>query len=500
MEKVFIAINKVICYLRNCLKPVIKHGNIRLHDVTQNQLFSIDEITAEDLLLKDFIEKYDNTITSCGSEVFHHWLYSIKSKKEISAIQSDIKEISASNRTYLEHCLTKYVGKQKNGCFIRDLWNGFSINNWVINHFYILYLLNFIICTSLAILYTKMLPLFIILFFVINFIFFILTNPYISHISSSLGYFLELCLSLSKIEKKYKFHLSEKTPNYKKFSHLFIQSIFFKEGIGGPSSGDIFSVILDYFRVFFAFELFAYKKTEKFIKKNIDDVKKIYLFVGYIDCILNNCRIIEENNCCLSTITEDCAIDFNNMNHPLLENSISQSRNVNKNLIITGLNMSGKTTFMKSLGLNQILATSFGFCFAKEYSTCILNVLSSICINDELLNGKSRYYAEAERLVGIKNFVEKNTCLCLIDEILSGTNSEERIYGSTLILKEFAKNNSIFIAATHDIQIAENLSGIYDPIYFDGEISGDRIKFDYLIKDGIVSKKNGLLLLKILGL
>lgn len=497
MKKMFIAINKFISYIKQCFRPVIKFEVFRLHDVIKDQLFSIDEVTAEDLQLEDFLKKYDRNITSCGSEVFHHWLYSIKSKDQILQIQDDLKIIYKSDRPFLERTLNKYVGKQSQGSFIRDLWNGFSIDNWVINHFYTLFLFNLITCTILCILFTK---LFIILFFINNFILYLLTNSNIYHISSSLGYFLKLCFSLSKIEKRQKLSLSQNTPDYKKFSSLFKQLPFFKEGIGGPNSGDIISILLDYLRIFLNMELFAYKRTEKFIKNNIKDVKEIYLYIGYIDCLLNTCHIMDENKCCFSKIIEKCEINFMNMNHPLLEDSVPQSRNVSKNLIITGLNMSGKTTFMKSLGLNQILATSFGFCFAENFSTCILNVLSSICINDELLNGKSRYYAEAERIVHIKELLEKSRCLCLIDEILSGTNSEERIYGSTRILNEFAKNESVLIAATHDTQIAENICSEYAPVYFDGEIDNDKIKFDYKIKEGIVSKKNGLLLLKLLGL
>ncbi|MBO5115925.1 MAG: hypothetical protein J6C25_00290 [Treponema sp.] len=496
MKKMFIAINKFISYIKQCFRPVIKFEVFRLHDIIKDQLFSIDEVTAEDLQLEDFLKKYDRNITSCGSEVFHHWLYSIKSKDQILQIQDDLKIIYKSDRPFLERTL-KYVGKQSQGSFIRDLWNGFSIDNWVINHFYTLFLINLITCTILCILFTK---LFIILFLINNFILYLLTNSNIYHISSSLGYFLKLCFSLSKIEKRQKLSLSQNTPAYKKFSSLFKQLPFFKEGIGGPNSGDIISILLDYLRIFLNMELFAYKQTEKFIKNNIKDVKEIYLYIGYMDCLLNTCHIMDENKCCFSKIIEKCEINFMNMNHPLLEDSVPQSRNVSKNLIITGLNMSGKTTFMKSLGLNQILATSFGFCFAENFSTCILNVLSSICINDELLNGKSRYYAEAERIVHIKELLEKSRCLCLIDEILSGTNSEERIYGSTRILNEFAKNESVLIAATHDTQIAENICSEYAPVYFDGEIDNDKIKFDYKIKEGIVSKKNGLLLLKLLGL
>ena len=234
MKKMFIAINKFISYIKQCFRPVIKFEVFRLHDVIKDQLFSIDEITAEDLQLEDFLKKYDRNITSCGSEVFHHWLYSIKSKDQILQIQDDLKIIYKSDRPFLERTLNKYVGKQSQGCFIRDLWNGFSIDNWVINHFYTLFLINLITCTFLCILFTK---LFIILFFINNFILYLLTNSNIYHISSSLGYFLKLCFSLSKIEKRQKLSLSQKTPDYKKFSALFKQLPFFKEGIGGPNSG-----------------------------------------------------------------------------------------------------------------------------------------------------------------------------------------------------------------------------------------------------------------------
>lgn len=489
-----------ISFIKKKLKPYINYNETHLHDVLQDQLYSIDEITAEDLQLKDFCLAFDKTITSCGTELFHHWLYSVKSRKDVLLIQKDIKKLSHSNLSALEKLLHKRAGKQKKGNFVRDLWNDFSINNWVINHFYLLYFLNIISFALFSIFFTKFIAVFVILFFLVNFVFYLLTNVCISHIASSIGYFLSLCITLSKIQKKYHLELTLKIPEYKKFSHLFFQTIFFKEGLGGPSSGDILSVFLDYLRVFFALELLAFKRTEKIIKRNIKDVREIFLYVGYIDCLLNICRIMENNACCLPCIEDDISISFKNMKHPLVKDCVSQTRTVEKNLIVTGLNMSGKTTFMKSLGLNQILASSFGFCFAEKFTTSTLNVLSSICINDELLNGKSRYYAEAERLVEIKKIIESNSCLCLVDEILSGTNSEERIYGSTLILKEFARNKSIFIAATHDTQIAVNLTGIYEPVYFDGEICNDVIKFDYTIKEGIVSKKNGLLLLKLLGI
>lgn len=478
----------------------IDYNKVMLHDVLNGQKYNIDDITGSDLQLEDFRSKYDDCQTTCGSDLFHHWLYSIKNQKEISEIQQDMKLLYDSGEIgRINRYLQKYAGVQKEGCLVRDLWNGFSVHNKVIDNFYVLFFSNLIINTVLSLLFSKYLILFIILFFIINFILFLITNRYVSHVTASLGYFFSLCRTIKKIDKKIRISLSKKIPDYKRFNSLLPYSVFFKQGFGGPSSGDIISLLIDYFRVFFAFELFSFKIVEKSILKNQDTIRNIYLYIGYLDCLINSLYIIEENNCCYSELSEAAdKIDFENMRHPLVENSLGQSKCINTNLIVTGLNMSGKTTFMKSTGINQLLATSFGFCFADRFTTSIRDVLSSICINDSLLNGKSRYYAEAERLVAIKKILKDHSCLCLIDEILSGTNSEERIEGSTKILKDFGSYNSIMIAATHDTQIAQNLSQNYHQIYFDGEIVDDHILFDYKIKEGIVSKKNGLLILKLL--
>jgi len=499
-KSVFLQVTSSFGSLKNLFKPSMDFGTKSLHQVLSDQLYSIDEITEDDLILKPFIEKYDNTATSCGSELFKHWTYSIKSKEQIENIQRDMQQLSDSESIgFAEATLRKSAGKQKNGNFVRDLWDGFSVSSWIVDHFDALFIFNLLFSIGGCFLFRNYIAVFIIFFFIYNFALFLLTNKTIAHITSSIGYFFSLCNTLRKIDKYTDFQLSVEKPDYKRFSKLQNFSLFFKEGIGGPSSADIVSILIDYFRIFFAAELFSFTKVKKVLLNNIDEVRKVFLYTGYIDCLINSLNIMADNDCCFAKISESDEITFTNLKHPLLEKSIGQTKKITTNLIVTGLNMSGKTTFMKSLGINQLLATSFGFCFAESYEAPVLDVLSSISINDALLNGKSRYYAEAERLLVIKQKIEDHKCLCLIDEILSGTNSDERIYGSTKILKDFAKSKSFLIAATHDTQIAEDLNGLYEPVYFDGEIEGDRIIFDYTIKQGIVSKRNGLLILKLLG-
>ena len=501
MYMLYIKYRNILDKIKSLFKDQSYYISKRLHDYRHDYEYEIDDMTFDDLMLSEFCEKFNHTVTSCGDEVFYHWLRSIKDGATIKTLQNDLESIKKNKDTDLIIRIFSKIGKQKRGNVISDIWEGFTIKSKLIDNFYILFIINVLISVSISIINVKFISLSIIFFCFFNFIIYILTNAKISRVSGSINYILILCRALKKIERKTNLQLSIEMPNYKKFNRLDRYVLFFKDGIGGPESGDLFSLFIDYLRLFLCFEIYAFKRTSKFVMENLEEVHKIVYFIGYLDCLINSKKIMDEYKTVYSQIDSQKGISFNEMIHPLLPNSVSQTKDIRQGLIITGLNMSGKTTFMKSLAINQLLATSFGFCFAKSYHTNVLNIISSFRINDDMLHGKSRYYAEAYRLLEINNQVKTKNTLCLVDEILSGTNSDDRIYGATVILKNFSSSkNSIVVAATHDNKIAESLSDILSAVYFDGEISEDQINFDYIIKDGIVSKRNGLLILKLIGL
>jgi hypothetical protein len=476
-----------------------------LHKNLKDYEYEIDEMTFNDLMLPEFNEKYNHTKTSCGDEVFDHWSRSIKNEHDIISLQNDLKQILTDRDTTIVVKYLNKLGKQKRGNIVTDLWNGFKITSWTIDHFQGIFLVNILFNILLSVLFSfinsNLIPLSIMLFFAVNMVVYIATNRQISNVAGSINYFIQICACLKKIEKRAMVSLHVDFPNYRLFKHINWCSLLFKEGFGGAQSQDLFSIMIDYLRVFFCLEIIAYKMTSKFVLKHLETVRDIIYYVGYLDCCINSKAVLEKNDAILSHIGNTLSIAFENMRHPLIANPVGQTKKIERGIIITGLNMAGKTSFMKSLGLNQLLSTSFGFAFASEFHTTVLKIMTSFRINDNLLKNQSRYYAEAYRLVELKNKIHGYRSLCLIDEILSGTNSDDRILGATIILKDFAKNeDSIIISATHDNKIAENLSNEYDRIYFDGEIVGDQIIFDYKIKDGIVSKRNGLLILKLLGI
>ena len=163
--------------------------------------------------------------------------------------------------------------------------------------------------------------------------------------------------------------------------------------------------------------------------------------------------------------------------------------------------MAGKSTYLRSVAINQILAMSLGIVFAKDYTTDAYMVVTSMRIEDDAAAKKSKYYVEAERLLLIQKLLRTGVLMCLIDEILTGTNTEDRVNASIGLLANYSvHSDSIVIAATHDNVIAEQLGAKYDCYYFDGELEGEEIVYDYALKKGIVSKRNAIQLLRYLGL
>ncbi len=183
--------------------------------------------------------------------------------------------------------------------------------------------------------------------------------------------------------------------------------------------------------------------------------------------------------------------------HPLVRNCIANDFKFKGGIILTGSNMSGKTTFMRMLGLNQILANAGGIVCAKCFQTREYAVVTSLRANDMLQEGISTFYAEINRMKRIMLETSNRPTLVLIDEIFKGTNAKDRIYASKEIIQKLLTLDTSFIITTHDFELCD-AAGIQN-YHFDEEYIEDKISFDYKIKKGICHKTNALYLLKLAG-
>ena len=166
--------------------------------------------------------------------------------------------------------------------------------------------------------------------------------------------------------------------------------------------------------------------------------------------------------------------------HPLIPDCIKNDINTSgKSVLLTGSNMSGKTTFIRTIGINLITALNLNTCFADSIQLPFMNLLSAIRISDDLMNDKSYYF---EEVATIKNIIEnshnESYSLILLDEIFKGTNTVERISAGKAVLSYLSKKNNLIFVSTHDIELADLLKNEFNLFHFNESIENDKVSFE----------------------
>jgi DNA mismatch repair ATPase MutS len=173
-------------------------------------------------------------------------------------------------------------------------------------------------------------------------------------------------------------------------------------------------------------------------------------------------------------------------------------------LIISGSNMSGKSTLLRTVGTNTVLGLSGAPVCAKRLRLSPLAIGASIRLQDSLQEGSSRFYAEILRLRQIADLSQgESPALFLLDEILHGTNSHDRGIGAEAVVRNLLENGAIGMITTHDLaltQVAEALAPRAANVHFQDHLEDGEIAFDYRMHDGVVTKSNALELMRAVGL
>jgi hypothetical protein len=213
-------------------------------------------------------------------------------------------------------------------------------------------------------------------------------------------------------------------------------------------------------------------------------------------------------------LDEGPVFDGQGLRHPLLPTSSSISNDVTLSalpeagvpqaLVLSGSNMSGKSTLLRTLGANAVLAYAGAPVRATSLSLSPLAVGASIQLHDSLQEGASRFYAEIGRLRQIVDLSEGDTpALFLLDEILHGTNSHDRRIGAAAVVKTLLANGAIGIVTTHDLALAaiEDDSDVpVGNVHLEDHMEEGRMIFDYTLRPGVVKRSNALALMRAVGL
>jgi hypothetical protein len=256
-------------------------------------------------------------------------------------------------------------------------------------------------------------------------------------------------------------------------------------------------MLADYLMGITLYDLVSFHKITQIVKGNEKAVMKLYELVGEVDMSISVASFRKSlPDYCIPEFSKDNRINVCDIYHPLIENAVLNSVNLGNSTMIMGANASGKSTFMKALAVNAILAQSIYTCCAKRLEIPRSVVMTSMAVRDDVLTGESYYVREVRYLKRMLDESKKGgRVLYFIDEILKGTNYRERLAASKAVLSYLSGKNGMVIVSTHDGELAKYLKHEYSGYHFESRLTDDGIKFDYRIKSGFGEGSNAIDLL-----
>jgi hypothetical protein len=231
------------------------------------------------------------------------------------------------------------------------------------------------------------------------------------------------------------------------------------------------------------------------------EIEKVFSFVGYVDSLISIASLRKglDVYCLPEMRTGGKVLETSGVYHPLIPECVPNSIVVEgKSILLTGSNMSGKTSFIRTIGLNAITALTINTCFATRFCLPVSRIFSAIRISDDLMNDRSYYF---EEVLTIKEMIVNSRgdqpALFLLDEIFKGTNTIERISAGKAVLSYLNSGSNIVFVSTHDIELADMLDGTYELYHFSEKVENKTVDFDFRLKAGKLKNRNAIRILEI---
>lgn len=261
--------------------------------------------------------------------------------------------------------------------------------------------------------------------------------------------------------------------------------------------------IIEYFFIIFLTEVRTFYSVLDIIQRHRTELQQIFLTIGQLDAYMS----VASYRAGLPYYSEPrldhrhVGAQAEELYHPLLEKPVSNSFHLTKRgALITGSNMSGKSTLLRAVGVNALLSQTVYTSLSKMYRGNYYKLMTSIGRSDNVISGDSYYLVEAKALKRI--LAELNPeipILCIVDEIFRGTNSLERIAASAEVMRYLSKANCLLFAATHDLELTEMLEGDLHNFHFKETVDEKGLNFDYQLRLGPSTTRNAINLLDFLG-
>lgn len=516
----------IIILVKNINKNKTKKNNIQLinnygkhYESSENELeesklnylilkygTSINNQTIKDLNIMDVFNEINHTYSALGEEYLYYILNNpLNSVKELDERENIMQEI-IKDKNLREQLiiLFAHIGKS-------NIISIYEYIDYIVKFDYDKFKFNFLAITTLilsgviAMIIPKIGIFLLLANMCINIIAYFRNKNFLSVATESINMVEEIInvgVNLSKLD------ISKVTKN----NNVFEVSNVIKKYLRGTSflissktmfRGDI-DVFFDYIRMITHLD---YVKLYRILKKIFSFRSNIVIIsetIGKLEALLAITSYRESVPFYSTPIFNDKAllnpsIIVKNLYHPLIVGGVENSIGIYNSILLTGSNASGKSTFLKAIGVNCLLAQTINTTLSLEYKSSFFKVMTSMTIEDHIKQKESYYVSEIKTIKNIIDSNQKIPILCILDEVLKGTNTKERIVAATVILKYLQKLNTLCLVATHDIELTQTLKDNFTFYYFSENIENSQIKFDYKIKKGVTSSRNAIKLLELYG-
>ncbi len=279
--------------------------------------------------------------------------------------------------------------------------------------------------------------------------------------------------------------------------------------LSAPANTGFLSSIVLYINLFFHIDILLYYSLEKRIRTKSAEIRELYDLVGLVEAALavDSYRESQKDWCRPEFIEknegEEASL-IEGLYHPLLSDPVKNRVLLRSGMLITGANASGKSTYLRALGNAVIMAQTINTVCAESYKMPFHRVYSSMTLKDSLKKGDSFFMTEIKAIKRILDEAkeEGDKVLCLVDEVLKGTNTIERIAAASQVIRYLIAHQVVCIFATHDMELSQLLRDILDNYHFEEakQNNSDDILFTYKLIEGPTTSRNAIRLLGNLGI
>ena len=465
--------------------------------------FLLDEITWNDLNMNELFFMLNHTGSAMGEEVLWALLHEMQLTEAVLTEREKLISFFQTNVYAREKLQTGFalIGKNKKVSVYEymDQLDRVGKEKNFLHYFGVLGIVVSVILLCFSVGYAGLL---LIGFIIFNLLTYYKRKGEIEIYYSVISYLIRMLDYAEKMTKNDFQELEEYLSELKKYTR---ELKAFRKGapVVAPQNptGDMMAVFMDYVRILFHTDLIKFNKMmEQYFAKK-ETIVRVFEIIGYLDAMCGAASFRTWlKNYCLPEFTENKQLQTEALCHPFLERPVPADIDTRNSVLITGSNASGKSTFIKSVAINAIMAQTIHTVCANSYRATFFKVYTSMALTDNLFGGESYYIVEIKSLKRILDAAQGDIpVLCFVDEVLRGTNTVERIAASSRILYSIATANALMFAATHDIELTYMLENSFENYHFEEQVLEENILFDYQLRKGRATSQNAIALLEMLG-